>query len=549
MDDLEAIFNNLAVGATIIVAVLGAAWLRHRMVGGNERHPWWEKYVKNFDPLKGRGLLVLLLAYGAGHGFVSLSETLYSKFGDNAPFDFVGSKTELRRSEFLSGTLASDALSRNIPMSKEVRSEIDGCRSGTSTASCHCRHRDDRAPACLEIDRIYYDAKNWCYRQNHYVDELLQSERWLCLVRSFFLLGLGGIAFGVVLLGVFIWKSLSLVASKPVQPSPKDANPGAASVASFRDHQLKQAMPSLALVTAGLLIVGASVLVHLSESSRYYRRIYGYWLSDHGESAHGSQVMLHRSDSLLWLETSAEYRAVALSTFNDATTNLDKALRDPTWTALPQQRDNLHLRTLKAAVILDVDETIVLNMRYQAELAAANEEYSASSFDAWARRAAGEAVPGAREFLSYAKSRDVDIFYLTNRDKAYDVSTRENLRHLGYPVTDMGLLSLSEAERLNDTDKSSRRDMVATKHRVVLVLGDDIKDFMSVKDAPWPDRRERIDEFREYWGTKWFILPNPVYGSWEEALFGRGLTTVDAVSARECAIRQLAAGKAPSSCR
>ena len=67
--------------------------------------------------------------------------------------------------------------------------------------------------------------------------------------------------------------------------------------------------------------------------------------------------------------------------------------------------------------------------------------------------------------------------------------------------------------------KTARRAEVAKKHRVVLILGDDINDFVRLGEISPSERRAMADHFRASWGHHWILLPNPIYGSWEKSLY------------------------------
>jgi acid phosphatase len=60
---------------------------------------------------------------------------------------------------------------------------------------------------------------------------------------------------------------------------------------------------------------------------------------------------------------------------------------------------------------------------------------------------------------------------------------------------------------------------VAERYRILLLVGDNFGDFAAEVDTTVAARRQRSRAFREYWGTRWIVLPNPQYGSWEGALY------------------------------
>src|SRR6185436_764920 len=148
--------------------------------------------------------------------------------------------------------------------------------------------------------------------------------------------------------------------------------------------------------------------------------------------------------------------------------------------------------------------------------------YDAESWKQWVSEAAAEAVPGAANFLAYAKSRGVTPFFITNRDKDEEPGTRRNLEKLGYPL-DPNLdtvLVRGEREEWKPSDKAPRRAHVAASYRVLLLFGDDLNDFANARDKSIAERDAIIDANAALWGTRWFMLANPMYGSWERAITG-----------------------------
>ena len=68
-------------------------------------------------------------------------------------------------------------------------------------------------------------------------------------------------------------------------------------------------------------------------------------------------------------------------------------------------------------------------------------------------------------------------------------------------------------------DKKYRRAFVANSYRILLLIGDDLRDFVSA-DRQTIDERKRIARsFKAYWADRWVMIPNPTYGSWETATY------------------------------
>jgi acid phosphatase len=131
-------------------------------------------------------------------------------------------------------------------------------------------------------------------------------------------------------------------------------------------------------------------------------------------------------NAALWVGSSAEYQAAALSTFSAARRGLDAALADPTWTGT--EEENANDPAQPPAIILDLDETAIDNIEFEVRAMRTGQTYDAELWKQWVSEGAAKAVPGAAEFLAYAKSRGVTPFYITNRDfPAEEAGTRANL--------------------------------------------------------------------------------------------------------------------------
>ena len=226
-------------------------------------------------------------------------------------------------------------------------------------------------------------------------------------------------------------------------------------------------------------------------------------------------------DATLWSQTAVEYDAVARGAYRLAGVMLERALSDSGWTAAPGQakRPASQYREKPPAVVLDVDETVLDNSAYQARLIADDERYDTQSWNAWCRERAADAVPGARAFTNRADSLGVEVIYLTNRDSVVEEATRDNLRALGFPVDDVPGAVLTQGERPGWESKPPRREWVAQRYRVLLLIGDNLGDFVAHPDTSVSVRQARYEEGKSFWGTRWIALPNPQYGSWEGALF------------------------------
>jgi 5'-nucleotidase (lipoprotein e(P4) family) len=207
--------------------------------------------------------------------------------------------------------------------------------------------------------------------------------------------------------------------------------------------------------------------------------------------------------AILWTQSSAEYRALAYQTFSLAKLRIDQDLR--------------HRSTKPRAVIVDVDETVLDNSRFQAELVLRDAAYTAENWKAWCDRAEAGAVPGAVDFLKYAARRGVRVFYITNRRQPEKAGTITNLIKLGFPgVTEDSVMI---REQGTTASKESRRDRVRQRYWIAMLVGDNLNDFNdNFSGKSITDRSAEVDHERAEFGSRFIVVPNPMYGDWENAV-------------------------------
>ncbi len=226
-------------------------------------------------------------------------------------------------------------------------------------------------------------------------------------------------------------------------------------------------------------------------------------------------------NAVLWVQTSAEYAALAQQAFTTAQLALDEAIDDPTWTASVEQEQQGNFGRLPPAIVLDVDETVLDNSAYQARLIESQQPYSSESWAAWTNERAAPAIAGALDYTKEAAARGVAVFYITNRKASEEAATRDNLRALGFPVATGAdhILTRGEQEGWMSSDKTARRTEVAKRYRILQLVGDNLGDFVEPEGTA-SERREVVAQLKDYWGMRWIVLPNPTYGNWESALYG-----------------------------
>ena len=235
---------------------------------------------------------------------------------------------------------------------------------------------------------------------------------------------------------------------------------------------------------------------------------------------------------IAWVDSAAEYDALTLQAYQNATRHLDELIADKNSTALPGQEDAADLPT---AVILDVDETSLSNVDFQIHIKG---NFSHEAFDHWWLNNPARRISGAPEFIQTARDKGITVFFITNRpcherDFApgpcpQEAITLKNLAEAGIE-TDAGHLMLVGEKPEWTREKRFRQELVAKDYRVIMLIGDDLGDFLPCVRAkpvsPCPastadDRTAMTLQYGDYWGVRWHILPNPMHGSWSSFISG-----------------------------
>jgi 5'-nucleotidase (lipoprotein e(P4) family) len=202
------------------------------------------------------------------------------------------------------------------------------------------------------------------------------------------------------------------------------------------------------------------------------------------------------SDVLHWVRDSAEYRALALQAYGAATRHVEAAAAGRpagSW-----------------GVVLDADETILDNTQYEKERGEL--EHDEGIWNQWVERRAAVPVPGARAFLQRVRDLGGRIAIVTNRADSVCDATRDNLRQQGL------LFDVALCKPEGVSDKNPRFEAVAAGTagmpavEVVAFVGDNIKDFPKMGQ----ELLQSPDEAFAPFGQRYFIIPNPLYGSWEK---------------------------------
>ncbi len=209
--------------------------------------------------------------------------------------------------------------------------------------------------------------------------------------------------------------------------------------------------------------------------------------------------------AILWQQQSGEHRALCYQAYNLARMLLDRDLRN-------------HRIRMRRALIVDLDETVWDTSTYEAQNVKRKTGYP-QGWEEWMQKERATALPGAVEFLNYANSRGVRVFYVTNRVTTAKEATANNMKKLGFPAVNDETLLMRDDPVIES--KTKRRETIARKYHVVLLMGDDLNDFDAVfeKSRTVAARLDAADQNRSKFGTHFIVLPNPMYGNFANAFY------------------------------
>jgi len=212
----------------------------------------------------------------------------------------------------------------------------------------------------------------------------------------------------------------------------------------------------------------------------------------------------HLMMSVLWYQKSAEMKAMYYQSYNMAKMALDNNLKK-------------YPASTKKAVALDIDETVLDNSPYQAVMIKKGFPFSAKTWKEWTGLAIAKALPGVVDFLNYAKSKGVEAFFVSNRDLDERDATIKNMIIEKIPFADTMHVLL----RVNGkSNKTERYNKVEKTHKIILTIGDNLRDYNEI----FGNRNNNFginmaDSLKNTFGDNFIILPNPMYGDWEKAIY------------------------------
>ncbi|MBK9768889.1 MAG: 5'-nucleotidase, lipoprotein e(P4) family [Chloracidobacterium sp.] len=239
-------------------------------------------------------------------------------------------------------------------------------------------------------------------------------------------------------------------------------------------------------------ILNTFATITLSVISTYF--LLGIPASTQGTSPQTNAVLQYQVGGTLYMQKAAEYRSLAYQAFNIARLRFDATLEKKNVKKLPKAE-----RKMPRAIVVDIDETILDNSPAQAYSIANNAPFNLKDWYAWG-----------------------DIFYVSNRDGVQKPATIDNLKKVG--LTDIA--DDNVILRASESGKEARRTAIAKTFRIVMLMGDNLDDFSNVfEKKSIADRFAETDKARDQFGDRFIVLPNAMYGTWENAIYDYGRLT------------------------
>ena len=197
---------------------------------------------------------------------------------------------------------------------------------------------------------------------------------------------------------------------------------------------------------------------------------------------------------LRWYQRAAERRALSLQSYGAATAKVAAKVAAGVPTSW--------------GVVMDIDETTLNNSAYQHARAELGTGYSPGSWTDWVNQKAATPIDGALAFTKKVKQLGGKVVFVTNRVAATECApTEANLAASGFTYDAIHC-------KQGASDKTARFDLVKQSMEVVAFVGDNILDFPALTQEV---RKQPATAFADF-GEKFFVIPNPMYGSFEKNL-------------------------------
>ena len=169
-------------------------------------------------------------------------------------------------------------------------------------------------------------------------------------------------------------------------------------------------------------------------------------------------------------------------------------------------------------VVIDIDDTTLDTSAYWMELATYDRVFDWPSWNAWCERRDAPPVPGVVGFVEAVREAGGQVAWISNRHEVSRQSTIDNLAAHGlWSKADRMCLLTDDEAYTKIVRRAQLRDGTGPcgdkPVEVLAYLGDTWKDLPTEEEGG-----PRL----EHLGVRDFVLPNPMYGSWEHKNMSQG---------------------------
>ena len=235
----------------------------------------------------------------------------------------------------------------------------------------------------------------------------------------------------------------------------------------------------------------------------------------------------HLTLASVWMHTSADYTALCYQAYNQA----EKLIS--------QKPANSYENPV---IIADIDGTVLDFTTIRANLTDHHGKPRKAIDHNWFlnEHQYSKAIPGAVEFLNFARQQGYEVFYVSSRplsrnpetgDTDIETATIEKLSSFNFPFADSQHVLLQEeycaTRHKHHCGKENKREAIQNgsiddkKHDIVLMIGDLLSDFSLKEQQLDPCLKETAAAAETQFGTDYIVLPNPLNTLWMRQLYER----------------------------
>jgi predicted secreted acid phosphatase len=245
-------------------------------------------------------------------------------------------------------------------------------------------------------------------------------------------------------------------------------------------------MKKLIIVTGIIMLASCATTRHTTPAAEYRTGLPGREAKELSAEDSSSLAAEEDQDHLilatLWFRKSAEMRALFYQCFRSAEIALAENMA---WAG----------RTKPAAVVLDIDETLLDNSPFQGWQVLEKKEFNNDDWFRWVE----------------LDSLGAEVFYVSNRTVQEMGPTIKNMAALGFANADSTHMLLKETA----SSKVERRALIEKDYEIMLLVGDNLADHSGAYEKRGSDNGfAAVDADRRLFGTRYIVLPNPMYGAW-----------------------------------